>query len=63
MNLDKALQMIAPFKGLPHYETAVTELMVAAVAGKKSLRGTAYRIRDAFSAYQYSVNYGKADLA
>jgi hypothetical protein len=61
VNLDKALEMIAPFKGLPHYEVAVAELQVAAINGKKRLRAAAYRIRDAFVAYEYSVNYGKTD--
>lgn len=61
MNLDKALQMIAPFKGLPHYEVAVAELQLSSARGKKRLREAAYRIRDAFVAYEYAVNYGKTD--
>ncbi len=61
MDVEKALQMIAPFKGLPHYDVAAREIHIASLNGKKRLRATAYRIRDAFVAYQYSVNYGKTD--
>ncbi|MEU3618864.1 hypothetical protein ABZ725_42065 [Streptomyces sp. NPDC006872] len=61
MNLQKALEMIAPFSGLPHYDVAVAELYVADGRGKKPLREAAYRIRDAFVAYEYAVNYGKPD--
>jgi hypothetical protein len=63
VTLVKALQMIGPFEGLPHYETAVAQLHVAASKGKRELHQAAYRMRDAFSAYQYSVNYGRADTA
>lgn len=63
MTLVKALQMIGPFEGLPYYETAVAQLYVASGKGKRELHGAAYRIRNAFAAYQYAVNYGKADIA
>jgi hypothetical protein len=53
--------MIGPFEGLPHYETAVAQLHVAASKGKRELHQAAYRMRNGFSAYQYAVNYGKAD--
>jgi hypothetical protein len=58
VTLVKALQMIGPFEGLPHYETAVAQLHVAATKGKRDLHQAAYRMRDAFSVYQYAVNYG-----
>ncbi len=61
MTLVKAIQMIRPFEGLPYYETAVAQLHVSAGKGKQELHGATYRIRDAFAAYQYAVNYGKAD--
>jgi hypothetical protein len=61
VTLIKALQMIGPFEGLPHYETAVAQLHVAASKGKRELHQAAYRMRNGFSAYQYAVNYGKAD--
>jgi len=63
MTLVKALQMIRPFEDLPHYETAVAQLHVAAGRGKRELHRAAYRIRDAFAAYEYAVNYGKAEAA
>jgi hypothetical protein len=63
VTLVKAIQMIRPFEGLPHYETAVAQLHVAATKGKRELHGAAYRIRNAFVAYDYSVSYGKADAA
>jgi hypothetical protein len=50
--------MIGPFEGLPHYETAVAQLHVAATKGKRELHQAAYRMRNAFSAYQYAVSYG-----
>jgi hypothetical protein len=61
VTLVKALQMIGPFEGLPHYDTAVAQLHVAATKGKRDLHQAAYRMRDAFVAYDYSVSYGKAD--
>lgn len=61
MKLQKALEMIAPFSGLPHYDVAVAELHVTEVRGGKVLRAAAYRIRDAFVAYDYAVSYGKTD--
>lgn len=63
MTLVKAIQMIDPFKGLPYYETAIAQLHVASGKGKRELHRAAYRMRDAFSAYDYAVNYGKADAA
>lgn len=63
MTLPKALQMISPYTGLPYYETAVAQLHIASCRGKRELHRAAYRMRDAFSAYEYSVNYGKADAA
>lgn len=63
MTLVKALQMIGPFEGLPHYDTAVAQLHVASSKGKRELHQAAYRMRDAFSVYQYAVTYGKADAA
>ncbi|MFF1776939.1 hypothetical protein [Streptomyces virginiae] len=63
MTLVKALQMISPFEGMPHYETAVAQLHVAGCKGKRELHGAAYRIRNAFSAYQYAVTYGAVDAA
>ena len=61
MTLDRAMKMIKPFKGLPYYEVAVTELRKAAGLGKRELRRVAYRIRDAFAEYEYAVNYGKPE--
>jgi hypothetical protein len=61
VNLEKALQMIAPFEGLPHFEDAVSQIRLSAVAGKRELRSTAYRIRDAYVSYDYATNYGKAE--
>jgi hypothetical protein len=58
VTLVKALQMIGPFEGLPHYETAVAQLHVAATQGRRDLHQAAYRMRNAFSAYQYAVSYG-----
>lgn len=63
MTLVKALQMVAPFDGLPYYETAVAQLYVASGKGKRELHRAAYRMRDAFSAYEYAVSYGRADAA
>lgn len=53
--------MIAPFSGLPHYDIAVAELYAAEESGKKGLRATAYRIRNAFVAYSDAVNYGQSE--
>ncbi len=61
MTLQKAMEMIAPFEGLPHYSEAREVLWIAAGHGPKVLHGAAYRVRDAFASYQYAVNYGKAD--
>lgn len=58
MTVEKALEMIAPFSGLPYYDEAVTQIQLVSIVGKRELRETAYRIRDAFSAYDYAVNYG-----
>ncbi|MBT2541958.1 hypothetical protein J7E99_14900 [Streptomyces sp. ISL-44] len=63
MTLVKAVQMIAPFEGLPYYDTAVSQLHVASTGGKRELHQAAYRIRDAFATYEYAVNYGKAGAA
>ncbi|MGV9815455.1 hypothetical protein ACWDTQ_26535 [Streptomyces cellulosae] len=51
--------MIEPFRSHPHYEVAAIELLKASREGKRELREAAYRIRDAYSAYDYAVNYGK----
>lgn len=61
MTLAKAVDMIRPFEGLPHHETAVAQLHIAAGRGKRELHQAAYRIRNAFVAYDYAVSYGKAD--
>jgi hypothetical protein len=61
VTLEKALQMIAPFEGLPHYEDAVTQLHLASATGKRELRSAAYRIRDAYVTYDYALSYGKAE--
>lgn len=61
MTLVKALQMIAPFGELPHYDTAVAQLHVASTKGNGELHRAAYRMRNAFSAYQYAVSYGASN--
>ncbi|MEV5080318.1 hypothetical protein AB0K74_16295 [Streptomyces sp. NPDC056159] len=61
MTLFKAMQMIEPFQGLPHFDTAVRELVRAASKGKRELHEAAYRIRNAYAAYAVAVNYGKAE--
>ncbi|MDG9711173.1 hypothetical protein [Streptomyces sp. DH10] len=61
MNLAKALEMIAPFKSHPHYAAAVWQLEKAQLRGKRELSKAAYRIRNAYTAYDYAVNYGKND--
>jgi hypothetical protein len=61
VTLVKALHMIGPFEGLPHYETAVAQLHVAASKGKRELHQAAYRMRNAFVAYDYAGSYGKAE--
>jgi hypothetical protein len=63
VTIEKALQMVAPFEGLPYYDEAVTQIQLASISGKRELRSTAYRIRDAFVSYDYAVNYGKAEAA
>ncbi|MFD6970151.1 hypothetical protein [Streptomyces sp. NPDC059949] len=63
MTLAKAIQMIRPFEGLPHYETAVAQLHVASCKGKREIHRAAYRMRDAFAAYGYATSYGKTDAA
>lgn len=61
MTVAKALEMIAPFKGAPHYDIAVAQLHMAALKGKRELSRAAYRMRNAFADYNYSVTYGKPD--
>ncbi|MFC7979495.1 hypothetical protein ACFUT3_30210 [Streptomyces cinereoruber] len=61
MTLAKALQMIQPFKAMPHHRVAEAQLQLAALRGKRELHQAAYRIRDAFAAYEYAVTYGKRD--
>ncbi|MFE0648562.1 hypothetical protein ACFVZH_08260 [Streptomyces sp. NPDC059534] len=61
MTLVKALQMIQPFKAMPYHEVAEAQLCAAALRGKRELHRAAYRIRDAFAAYEYAVTYGKRD--
>ncbi|MFF0481041.1 hypothetical protein [Streptomyces sp. NPDC004435] len=61
MTLVKALEMIRPFQGLPYHEKAVSQLHLAAGRGNRELHRAAYRIRNAFAAYQYAVTYGKAE--
>lgn len=61
MNLAKAMALIEPYKSQPHYEVAAIELLKASRQGKRELRAAAYRIRDAFAAYDYANNYGQDD--
>lgn len=61
VNLAKALEMIARFKGLPHYEVAVAQLYVISGKGKRELRKAVTRMVAAFEAYNVAINYGKAD--
>ncbi|MFI8890497.1 hypothetical protein [Streptomyces paradoxus] len=53
--------MIAPFKSHPHYTAAVWQLEKAQLKGKRELSRAAYRIRNAYAAYDYAVNYGKTE--
>jgi hypothetical protein len=61
VNLAQALEMVAPYKGLPHYDTAIAQLYVASAKGKRELGKAARRMRDAFSVYNIAITYGQED--
>lgn len=53
--------MMKPYSKLPHHDLAIQHLEYSNLVSKKELNKSAYRIRNAFQCYLYSIEYKYSD--